>query len=1035
MDGRTDGGHSITVEHHSKRTQAGTSIRVIVDPRETSTITSKSEDDFLTLAASRLSRKKRVIGAAIGVAMVLVLLVAIPLLVHSSKTTSHYEMLGSCRMVCDPYTPQTHGAASAEASQELAVISPPPYISGGKGDPGRRGKSGIRGPPGPPGPPGPRGPAGEPGRPGPPGPPGPGPGGYIPSFYSPKIAFYAGLKKPHEGYEILRFDDVVTNVGNYYEPSSGKFTCPLPGIYFFTYHVLMRGGDGTSMWADLMKNGQLVKFDRICTDHERGSRIYPISENYVNGAYETFFDLVTLKFNRFSTIVSGEGETEVDENNLLTGGQDYPSSARGSIEDDLCSGGPVTATTKENVKKIEKLVLEDAQIKIKMSVQDGCCECSWRLRNKCESSAREFLELCGEDPSSIFDRIVTGNETWVHHYDPEIDTVPVREVSRAPSGPSLMDEFQLSRPDDVDKVLGMMVVLGDFGSAPWQFCHEVLQGSILSPMLFNIYMKPLGEVIRRFELRSHQYAGDTQLYLSFTSAPGEAVAVLNQCLAEVMGWMRANKLSLNPDKTEVLLVCSAGLQVGGFDPVLDGVALPLKDRVHSLGVLLDPELSLEFQVAVVARSAFLQLRLIHQLRPYLDEHSLATVIHALVTSRLDYCNARYVGLPLKMVQILQLEVVVRPVLKKASLDPEMATNYRPVANIPFLGKVLERVVAGQLQALLNETDYLDPFQSSFRPRYGTESALVALYNDLCREKDRGSASLLVLLDLSVAFDTIDHGEAVAVLNLCLAEVMGWMRANKPKLNPDKTEVLLVGGLGFGEGDFDLVLNGVALPLKDKVRSLGVLLDPELSLEAQVTAVARSAFFQLRLIHQLRRYLEKDCLVTVTHALVTSQLDFCNLLYVGLPLKTVQILQLVQNRAARLLTGTGHCVHITPVLRQLHWLPIEVRAQFRVLVITYKALNGLGPGYLKEHLRPYVPSRPLRSVAEALLREPSMKDIRRVRASAIAQDADQNYDYASNSVILHLDVGDEVFIKLDGGKVHGGNTNKYSTFSGFIIYPD
>ncbi|KAF7246709.1 Proton myo-inositol cotransporter [Varanus komodoensis] len=88
-------------------------------------------------------------------------------------------------------------------------------------------------------------------------------------------------------------------------------------------------------------------------------------------------------------------------------------------------------------------------------------------------------------------------------------------------------------------------------------------------------------------------------------------------------------------------------------------------------------------------------------------------------------------------------------------------------------------------------------------------------------------------------------------------------------NPDKTEVLLVGGSGFGEGDLDLVLNGVALPLKDKVRSLGVLLDPELSLEAQVTAVARSTFFQLRLIHQLRPYLENGCLVTVTHALEES----------------------------------------------------------------------------------------------------------------------------------------------------------------------
>ncbi|XP_069735610.1 complement C1q-like protein 4 [Phaenicophaeus curvirostris] len=189
--------------------------------------------------------------------MVLVLLVAIPLLVHSSKAAAHYEMLGSCRMVCDPYPGPELPVASSSSS--------PPFLPGAKGEPGRKGRAGVRGPPGPPGP---RGPPGEPGRPGPPGPPGPGPGGYIPSFYSPKIAFYAGLRKPHEGYEVLRFDDVVTNVGNYYEPSSGKFTCPLPGIYFFTYHVLMRGGDGTSMWADLMKNGQ-VRASAIAQDADQ----------------------------------------------------------------------------------------------------------------------------------------------------------------------------------------------------------------------------------------------------------------------------------------------------------------------------------------------------------------------------------------------------------------------------------------------------------------------------------------------------------------------------------------------------------------------------------------------------------------------------------------------------------------------------------------------------------------------------------------------------------------------------------------------
>ncbi len=182
--------------------------------------------------------------------MVLILLVTIPLLVHNTKgggagnAGSHYEMLGSCRMVCDPYT--------TSQGQELTAVSaaPPDF-------PNRKGKSGYRGPPGIPGPPGPRGPPGEPGKPGPQGPPGPGPGGYVPSFYSPKIAFYAGLRKQHEGTDVLKFDDVVTNVGNYYEPSTGKFTCPLPGIYFFTYHVLMRGGDGTSMWADLKKNGQV----------------------------------------------------------------------------------------------------------------------------------------------------------------------------------------------------------------------------------------------------------------------------------------------------------------------------------------------------------------------------------------------------------------------------------------------------------------------------------------------------------------------------------------------------------------------------------------------------------------------------------------------------------------------------------------------------------------------------------------------------------------------------------------------------------
>ncbi|KAG9331738.1 hypothetical protein JZ751_017271, partial [Albula glossodonta] len=229
-------------------------------------------------ALTRLVGRKRLIAAGVlGVVMVLVLVILIPVLVNSAGTSAHYEMLGTCRMVCDPYgTKSPTSTATADTVRDNSLIqSLPTFIQGPKGEPGRPGKVGPRGPPGEPGLPGPAGPPGERGKPGEPGLPGsPGSnvaaGAISAATYStvPKIAFYAGLKKQHEGYELLKFDDVVTNLGNHYDPTTGKFTCSIPGIYFFTYHVLMRGGDGTSMWADLCKNQQ-VRASAIAQDADQ----------------------------------------------------------------------------------------------------------------------------------------------------------------------------------------------------------------------------------------------------------------------------------------------------------------------------------------------------------------------------------------------------------------------------------------------------------------------------------------------------------------------------------------------------------------------------------------------------------------------------------------------------------------------------------------------------------------------------------------------------------------------------------------------
>uniref|UniRef100_H3BF14 Reverse transcriptase domain-containing protein n=1 Tax=Latimeria chalumnae TaxID=7897 RepID=H3BF14_LATCH len=217
---------------------------------------------------------------------------------------------------------------------------------------------------------------------------------------------------------------------------------------------------------------------------------------------------------------------------------------------------------------------------------------------------------------------------------------------------------------------------------------------------------------------------------------------------------------------------------------------------------------------------------------------------------------------------------------------------------------------------------------------------------------------------------------VAVLEQCLGAIWSWLAGSWLKLNQSKSEVLLVGRGSMCEKFINSfsppMINGESLKSVKVTKSLGVFLDSSLTMERQISSVVSAGFFHLRNIKKLCPLLPHDSLATLMHTFILSRIDYCNALYVGLPLKLIHRLQLVQNSAAHVVKNMSRFDHITPVLLELHWLPVRWRITFKVLVLVFKALNGLGPEYLRHLLTPYVPARLLRSLHGLLLKVPMMK---------------------------------------------------------------
>ncbi|XP_064193956.1 uncharacterized protein LOC135256012 [Anguilla rostrata] len=327
---------------------------------------------------------------------------------------------------------------------------------------------------------------------------------------------------------------------------------------------------------------------------------------------------------------------------------------------------------------------------------------------------------------------------------------------------------------------------------------------------------------------------------------------------------------------------------------------------------------------------------------------------------------------------------------ETTLDPSIIGNYRPVSLLPFLSKTIERAASNQLSVFLSQNELLDPHQSGFRPGHSTETALLSVNEALHAARAASLSSVLLLLDLSAAFDTVDHptllsslsamGICGTVLNwiesylsdrsfqvsaritACLSDIQSWMVRHHLKLNPGKTELIYIPALNSPLSDLSISLGNTILTPSPSTRNLGVVM----SLTEHISAVTRSCRFFLYNIRRIHPFLTTYSTQLLVQAVVLSRLDYCNSLLAGLPASSIRPLQLIQNAAARLVFNLPRHSHVTPLLTTLHWLPVMARIKFKTLVLAFKAARGSAPPYLRQLIRPYTPARPLRSAATCRL---------------------------------------------------------------------
>ena len=208
----------------------------------------------------------------------------------------------------------------------------------------------------------------------------------------------------------------------------------------------------------------------------------------------------------------------------------------------------------------------------------------------------------------------------------------------------------------------------------------------------------------------------------------------------------------------------------------------------------------------------------------------------------------------------------------------------------------------------------------------------------------------------------DQTNAMRQMEKCLNDISIFLQQNKLCNNCDKTEFLLIGNhINLNKiTNMKFRIGGIDITPISNAKNLGVIFDKHMNMEKQINKMCKNAYFNIKNISKLKKNITEDDRKTLVNALVTPHLDYGNSLLFGVPQKQITKLQTAQNSAARLIKNVSRYESITAHRKDLHWLPIPSRIQYKILSLVWKTLKNQSPKYLKDLIKLRSTTRDLRN---------------------------------------------------------------------------